>query len=137
MRKRQCVSLLIRLRSPRTMTLPTLFAIDERDLQNRFPRNALALAHTAARLNAELPAEQVLVAICEETKRALNVAAACIFLFDEKTGLLEIAQVKGLPERFVTQFVPIPRARFDASLRRWGPVMVMLDVQAVPNLVNA
>jgi len=96
-----------------------------------------ALLHIAARLNAELDLQAVLNAVCEETARALNVPAAVVSLYDEKSDLLSIRADFGLPCEFRERHIPMSRANYEEFTRVLGPVNTIPDAQAMPGLPNA
>ncbi|MBI3732469.1 MAG: GAF domain-containing protein [Chloroflexi bacterium] len=98
---------------------------------------AEALAHAAARLNAQLDLEAVLKAICEETARALNAQAATVTLCDDQKNLMVVVACVGLPPEYQRQHTPVPRAAYDAAVQRFGPMQVVRDTQARPDMHNA
>jgi PAS domain S-box-containing protein len=108
--------------------------------EERVRRNAAraeALAHTAARLNAQLDLDAVLNAVCEETARALNVPATSVTLYDEKREEFEHAATFGMPPAYRARAKPFPRRLFDKYAAQMGPVIVGADVQAILGLPNA
>src|SRR5262249_17971003 len=99
---------------------------------------AEALAHTAARLNAELDLQSVLAAVCEETRRALNVPTVTVSLYNPERDELAYAGGAGVPRGYAEGVRPLRRAEFDAYTRLLGGTIgVVPDVQALPNFHNA
>ncbi len=96
-----------------------------------------ALLHIAARLNAELDLQAVSNAICEETAHALNVPAAVVSLYDEKSDLLSIRADFGLPREFRERHIPMSRTNYEQFTRALGTVNTIPDAQAMPGLPNA
>ncbi len=95
-----------------------------------------ALAHSAERLNKQLDLETVLFAVCEEAQYALNVPAACIYLYDEEKDLFNLAANLGLPSEFSLHFKPFSRNFYDEIVNRFGLVASIPDIQAVHDLPN-
>jgi PAS domain S-box-containing protein len=95
---------------------------------------AEALARIAARLNAQLDLDTVLKAVCEETARALNVPMASVTMYDEKSDMLYPAAGFGLSGDVRQRHPPTPRTLHDEYARRMGPVIVIPDAQALPDL---
>ena len=118
-----------------TRDITTRKCAEERVHQNA--ARATALTRTAARLNAQLHLDAVLNSVCEESAAALNVPAVDIFLHDQQHDVLSIAALTGLPQKYQTDYIPTPRARYEEYTRRMGPIIVMPDVQAIPGLSNA
>ncbi len=98
---------------------------------------AEALAHIAGRLNAQLDLAAVLNAVCEETARALNVPAASVGLYDEKRSVIYHGTNIGLPADYRASAKDMPRAVYDEYTARMGPLVVIPDMQALPNMPNA
>ncbi|MBI4277582.1 MAG: PAS domain S-box protein [Armatimonadetes bacterium] len=98
---------------------------------------AEALARVAARLNAELDLDAVLVAVCEETARALNVPAAAVRLYDSVRDALVYAGAHGLPADFWRYVRSSPRTLYDRLMREQGALIVAPDVRAIADVPNA
>jgi signal transduction histidine kinase len=95
------------------------------------------LARVAARLNAQLDLETVLSVVCEETAHALNVPVATVALCDDQCNVLyPVRGFSALPEHDY-QLLPVPRALYDQAVQQQGPVVVIPDLQAFPNLPDA
>lgn len=95
-----------------------------------------ALVRVAARLNAHLTLDAVLNAVCEEAARALHAPAAAVLLHDEADATLFPAATFGLPPEYCEHYVPNPRPLYDKYARQHGPLIVLPDVQARPDLPN-
>lgn len=93
-----------------------------------------ALLRTAARLNAQLDLDHVLKVVCEETRAALEVPVAAVMLLDDKRDVLYLAAGSGLPPEFAERMRPLPRALHDGYLGQMGPVVVIPDLGAIPDL---
>jgi PAS domain S-box-containing protein/putative nucleotidyltransferase with HDIG domain len=107
---------------------------EEQILQNA--ARAEALARTAARLNAQLNLDTVLNTVCEETARALNVPIVHIFLYDPQRDVLSLAQMIGLPPRYLTGYIPTARVRYEEFARENGNLFVLPDIQALTDSPN-
>ncbi len=103
----------------------------------RHAARAEALAHAAARLNAQLDLETVLNTVCEETARALNVPAVSVGLYEPDHEVFVLAASLGLPSDYLQHHRPIPRAVYEAYVQRQGPLVVLPDASALPDLPNA
>jgi PAS domain S-box-containing protein/putative nucleotidyltransferase with HDIG domain len=97
--------------------------------------HAEALAHTAARLNAQLDLASVLKAVCEETARAMNVPASALRLYDPRRDELLFAGSYGLPHAF-SAFKPSPRSLYDKLVDQQGDLIIAQDVQALESVPN-
>jgi signal transduction histidine kinase len=97
---------------------------------------AEALARLAARLNSQLDLDTVLNLLCEETAHALGVPATSVLLYRPERQEFVPTATYGLPPEALDQFRPMPRTLYDEFARRVGPLIVVPDVQAVPDLVN-
>jgi len=104
---------------------------------DRAAARTAALAHIAARLNAQLDLATVLQAVCEATAQALQVPVASVSLFDERRATLEHAAAIGLPPDIGARAQPIPRAIYDADTQPLGQILVIPDMQTRADLPNA
>jgi signal transduction histidine kinase len=112
-------------------------SIAEEEPIHRQPARAEVLAHVAARLNAQLDLETVLSVVCEETAHALNVPVATVALCDDQCDMLyPVRGFSSLPEHDY-QLLPVPRALYDQAVRQQGHVVVIPDLQAIPDLPDA
>ena len=112
-------------------------AIAEEEHIHRQPARAEVLAHVAARLNAQLDLETILSVVCEETAHALNVPVATVALYDDQGNVLYPVRGFGpLPEHDY-QVLPVPRALYDQAVQQQGPVVVIPDLQALPEPPDA
>ena len=98
---------------------------------------AEALARVASRLNAQLDFDAVLQIVCEEVTHALNVPAATVTSFDEKRQCYILAAQCGLPPAFAERSQPVARTTIEGNFRPGGPVLVIPDVRAQPDLPEA
>ncbi len=95
------------------------------------------LARVAARLDAQLDLERVLSVVCEETAHALNVPVVTVALYDDPCdALYPVRGFSSLPEHDF-QLLPLPRALYDQAVQQQGPIVVIPDLQALPNLLDA
>jgi PAS domain S-box-containing protein len=117
-----------------------MFDITERkraeDEVRRHAARAEALARNAARLNAQLNLEAVLSTVCEETARALNVSAVSVGLYEPSRDAIQIAFTYGLPPDYRQHHKPVPRSIFEQHVRVGEPLVVLSDVQTIPDLPN-
>ncbi|KAF0108988.1 MAG: putative signaling protein [Anaerolineaceae bacterium] len=104
---------------------------------HRNAARAEALARTAARLNARLDLDAVLDAVCEETRRALDVPVVSVYLHDEQAATLHPARTAGLPEAAAERLPVIPRALYESFASTAESLLIIPDVQAIPNLPGA
>jgi PAS domain S-box-containing protein len=95
-----------------------------------------ALAHSAARLNAQLDLDSVLNAVCEEAAQALDVPAAVVLFFDPEEERFYPVATWGLPPSFVQEYIPNPRSVYLQHPQPYYPQIVVPNLQALPNLVN-
>jgi PAS domain S-box-containing protein len=98
---------------------------------------AETLARIAARLNKQLDLDAVIHAVCEEAINTFKVSQATISLYDKKRDLLVYAGGVNIPPEYAAIMEPISRSRFDEFLRAMGPIMVVPDIQSVPDVPNA
>ena len=111
--------------------------MQRREHIHRQPARAEVLARVAARLNAQLDLETVLSVVCEETAHALNVPVATVALCDDQCNVLyPVRGFSSLPEHDY-QLLPVPRALYDQAVQQQGPIVVIPDLQAFPNLPDA
>jgi PAS domain S-box-containing protein len=104
---------------------------------NRQAARAETLARIAARLNKNLELEAVIQAVCEEAVNIFKVSQATMSLYDKKRDLLVYAGGVNMPPEYGATIEPITRARFEELLRALGPIMVVPDIQALPDVPNA
>jgi len=98
---------------------------------------AQVLARVAARLNAQLDLETVLSVVCEETAHALNTPVATVALCDEKCNVLyPVRGFSSLPGHDY-QLPSVPRALYDQAVQQQGPIVVIPDLQAFPDLPDS
>ena len=109
---------------------------DEETIRRQKAR-AEALARMASRLNTRLDLQRVLNTVCEETAKALNVPAVCVFLYDPRRECFEVKAGFGWPERSFQAFQPIPRRFVEKSMGRSDSIAVLPDVQAIPDMPNS
>jgi len=99
-------------------------------------RRTDALVRTAARLNAELDLDKVLMAVCEEAAQAMEVAVAIVNLYDPAQDALIYAWGYGLPPSFRERLEPLPRTIYEDYIREKGPLVVTPDMQTLKGLPN-
>jgi PAS domain S-box-containing protein len=104
---------------------------------NRQAERAGTLARIAARLNKQLDLDAVIHAVCEEAINTFKVSQATMSLYDKKSDLLVYAGGINIPPEYAATMAPITRSRFDDFLRTMGPIMVVPDIQSMPDLPNA
>jgi len=98
---------------------------------------AETLARIAARLNKQLDLEAVIHAVCEEAVNTFKVSQATMSLYDKKSDLLVYAGGVNIPPKYAAKIEPVSRAQFDEFVRTMGPIFVVPDIQALPNVPNA
>jgi PAS domain S-box-containing protein len=98
---------------------------------------AETLARIAARLNKHLDLDAVIHAVCEEAINTFKVSQATMSLYDKKRDLLVYAGGINIPPEYASIMEPITRSQFDDFLRLMGPIMVVPDIQSVPDVPNA
>jgi len=98
---------------------------------------AETLARIAARLNKQLNLEAVIHAVCEEVINTFQVSQATMSLYDKKRDLLVYAGGINIPPEYTATMEPITRSRFDDFLRTMGSIMVVPDIQSLPDVPNA
>lgn len=96
--------------------------------------HAEALVRTAARLNAHLSPQAVLDAVCEETHRALKVAAACITLDKSVGNSLHCASQPAVSPGTVEHCMPALRTLFDRHTHPMKLTLALADVRVMPDL---
>lgn len=107
------------------------------DRSRRAAARAEALVRVADRLNAQLDLDGVLSAVCEEAAHAFDVPAASLSLYDEVSSEVTPTATFGLPPDYRERVRPLPGALYDEYARRMGPVIVIPDIQALPDLPSA
>src|SRR5215212_860911 len=98
---------------------------------------AETLARIAARLNKQLDLEAVIHAVCQEAVDTFKVSQAIISLYDKKRDLLDYAGGVNIPPKYAAKIESFSRAQFEESVRTIGPILVVPDVQARPNVPSA
>jgi signal transduction histidine kinase len=95
------------------------------------------LARIAARLNKHLDLEAVVHAVCQEVVDTFQVSQATMSLYDPKQDLLDYAGGVNIRPEHAGKFEPISRVQFDELVRTMVPILVVPDIQALPNVPNA
>jgi PAS domain S-box-containing protein len=108
----------------------------EEDTKRQATR-AETLARIAARLNKQLDLDAVIHAVCEEAINTFKVSQATMSLYDKKSDLLIYAGGINIPPEYTATMEPITRSRFDDFLQAMGPIMVVPDIQSLPDVPNA
>jgi PAS domain S-box-containing protein len=96
-----------------------------------------ALAHAAALLNAQLNLDKVLETICEEVAYFLNAPVVSVYLADEQAKMLVPAKTVGLAPGAAKLLSNILLSQYEQLASKTGEPIVILDVQAVPDLPDA
>ena len=117
------------------MNEPDYAALYEQERQAR--EQAETWTRVAAELNRQLDLGTALSAVCEITADMLGVPIVTISLYDEAKEELSLAYAYGLPESHRQQAQPLPRQVYDQFRREAGQVVVVPDIQALPDLPNA
>jgi HD-GYP domain-containing protein (c-di-GMP phosphodiesterase class II) len=103
--------------------------------ENRNRREAAradALLRAAARLNAQLDQDTILVAIGEEASRALSTPISIVMLYDQASNKLHAAGGVGLPPEFLKTLPPLSMASYEEIVKVLGEVFSMPDLQSTP-----
>lgn len=103
---------------------------------NRQAARAETLVRIAARLNKQLDLDAVIHAVCEEAINTFKVSQATMSLYDKKRDLLVYAGGLNIPPEYAAIMEPITRSRFDDFLQTMGPIMVIPDIQSMPDVPN-
>lgn len=124
-----------------TCVLVTDYDITERkraeeEIKHQATR-AETLARIAARLNKQLDLDAVVHAVCQEAVDTFKVSQATMSLYDKKRDQLVYAGGVNMPPEYAAAIEPITRTRFDEFLRAVGPIIVVPDIQAMPDVPNA
>jgi signal transduction histidine kinase len=108
----------------------------EEQIQRKAAR-ITALSHVAARLNAQLDLDKVLQAVCEETAYTLDVPAALMMLYEPSSKAFFPVAFYGLPAGIRPDIAPVSHSLYKEHVRQVGPLVVVPDVQATPDLPNS
>lgn len=94
---------------------------------------AEALVQTASHLNAQIELEAVLETICEQTRQALNVAAASVSLYDERRRELYHAASQGLSPEYDArvQSVDAPSSFLESAENQTKSFLIRSDARQV------
>ncbi len=111
--------------------------VQAEEAKKRQAARAETLARIAARLNRHLDLNAVVQAVCQEIVDTFKVSQAAMSLYDEPSDLLVYAGGINIPPELASAIETTSRARFDALLQELGPIMVVPDIQAVPDVPNA
>lgn len=107
------------------------------DAATRAAARTEALLHTANRLNAQFILEDVLLVICEEAARALDVSAASVNLYDRASESLRYAADFGLPQFYQNRHSPMPLDKFAERIEGSGSILLnVFDISESSELVN-
>ena len=101
----------------------------DREKVRRHAEGAECLARVAGRLAQRLDLEGVLRTVCEETARALNVAASFVSLYDPESKTFRHGAAYGigpLPARFL----PAPEGTLDRLVAEPGSVVVVPELRS-------
>ncbi len=95
------------------------------------------LVRTAERLNAQLDLQEVLRSVCEEASRVTSVPIVTLYLYDPQRQVWHCAGGHGLPAGWETMCQPIQNQLYEALAHEAGSVIIIPDVQAIPDLPHA
>jgi signal transduction histidine kinase/PAS domain-containing protein len=108
----------------------------EEEIKHQSAR-AETLTRIAARLNRQLELDAVIHAVCEEAISTFKASQATMSLYDKERELLVYAGGVNISPEYAAAIEPITRSRFDEFLRTMGPIMVVPDIQVLPDVPNA
>jgi signal transduction histidine kinase/PAS domain-containing protein len=108
----------------------------EEEIKRQVAR-AATLARIAARLNKQLNLDAVVHAVCEEAVNTFKVSQATMSLYDAERDLLNYAGGVNIPAEYAAKLEPISRPQFDEFIRTIDSIIVVPDIQALPNVPNA
>jgi PAS domain S-box-containing protein len=94
---------------------------------------AEALARVVNRINSNLDLASVLAAVCEEVSNMFHLPAA-VLLFNDQQDDLHVEAAFGFPTEFFQRRNTIPRALYDALVQKFGPVVVLTDINVLQEL---
>lgn len=110
---------------------------ERKQIEEKIIRNAAlaeAVSNIAARLNAELDLNTLLNNICQEIVRAIpGLPSSSVLLLDEETDQLVIAATYGIYMDLIDDIMPIPRAILEQQYEKYGPIIVIPDLQGEDN----
>jgi signal transduction histidine kinase len=95
------------------------------------------LARIAARLNKQLDLNAVIDAVCQDVVDTFKVSQAVISLYDKKRDLLDYAGGVNIPPQYGAKIESVSRAQFEEFVRTMGSILVVPDIQALPNVPSA
>jgi PAS domain S-box-containing protein len=104
--------------------------------RQRAAAHAEALAHVAAQVNLQTDLPSTLQAICDEITKAVKYAFCSIFLYDEQKDEFRLA-TSNSDVATSDSVEATPRALYEHYLRMYGPVIVIPDRQALPEVQGA
>jgi putative nucleotidyltransferase with HDIG domain len=97
---------------------------------------AEALLRVADRLNAQLDLSALLNAICEEIARAMDTPVSLVTLYDPRHESFYPTTAIGFPKDRVRSMAPFPKSLYDRTVRDFGTIFSLPDLQNYPNLPN-
>ncbi|MEP7136457.1 MAG: HD domain-containing phosphohydrolase [Chloroflexota bacterium] len=97
---------------------------------------AESLLRVAERLNAQLDLNALQNVICEEVTRALNTPVALVALYDQRQKAFYSTAAKGIPPDLIQSMSPFPRALYDQTIKDFGTIFGLPDIQSFPRLPN-
>jgi putative nucleotidyltransferase with HDIG domain len=110
--------------------------IEKERQSRRETARAEALLRVAARLNAQLDLEALLTAICEEVARALHTPVSLVALYDQKQNVFYSTAAIGITPELVKNMSPFPKALYDETIKAFGKVFGLPDMQIFSSLPN-
>ncbi len=97
---------------------------------------AEALVRVAARLNAQLDLDTLLLTVCEEATRALHVSGACIGLYHDDEDAIHYVSSTGIAPALTRQLSPLPRAVITSLIEQHGDIITLISSQMAPEMLD-
>lgn len=93
-----------------------------------------ALAHVAARLNAQLDVRAVMRHVCDETVQALNVSMIVFRRYEKDTDSFVVAEHIGIPDSLLAQFCPLGYTTYNTMVCKTSHIHIhtLADLQSEP-----
>jgi hypothetical protein len=109
---------------------------EKEELSRREAARSETLLRVAERLNAQLDLDTLLNAISEEVTHALGTPVSLVALYDQKQQAFYSTTAVGIPPGIVESMSLFPKDLFDRTIKNFGKVVELPDLQAFPNLPN-
>ncbi len=110
--------------------------IEKEKRSRREAARAEALLRVAEKLNAQLDLDTLLETISEETTRALDTPVSLVALYDQKQNAFCSTTAVGIPPEVTKNMSPFPRALYDQTIKDFGTVFGLPDIQVFSKLPN-